>query len=282
MQEVEFYTAQTVAEACRILSETGGRVIAGGTDVIPQMQRSRFPSEYVVDCSRVNELRFIRQEDGIIEIGALATYADLLASPLLADAAPLLLEAAETVGCPQTRNRGTVGGNIANASPAGDTLPPLLVLDAQVKLVSENGERVLPLAEVLTGPGQTAIEPGEVLYSVSFSPMPESAGMAFLKLGNRKGMNIAVASVATALHLDSDGVVDDVRVAFGSVAPTAVRSPQAELVLMGQMPGEEVFEEAAQAAMTDISPISDLRASAAYRRHAAGQLLRRALRSVQA
>lgn len=282
MQEIEFHTAQTVAEVCRVLLETGGRIIAGGTDVIPQMQRSRFPSGHVVDCSRVNELRFIRQENGVVEIGALATYADLLDSPLLVAAAPLLLEAAETVGCPQTRNRGTVGGNIANASPAGDTLPPLLALDAQVKLVSQNGEWVLPLSEVLIGPGQTAIEAGEVLYSVSFSSMPEPTGMAFLKLGNRKGMNIAVASVAAAVHLNSDGVVDDVRVAFGSVAPMAIRSPQAESVLMGQMPGEEVFEEAAQAAMQDISPISDLRASAAYRRHAAGQLLRRALRSVQA
>jgi CO/xanthine dehydrogenase FAD-binding subunit len=181
--------------------------------------------------------------------------------------------------CPQTRNRGTLGGNIANASPAGDTLPPLLTLDARVKLVSQGDERVIPLAEVLIGPGQTAIEPDEVLYSVSFSPMSESSGTAFLKLGNRKGMNIAVASVATAIHLTSDGEVDDVRIAFGSVAPTAVRSPQAESIIMGHPPGEELFEEAARAAMQDISPISDLRASAAYRRHAAAQLLRRALQS---
>lgn len=279
MQEIEFHTAQTVSDLCRILSETGGRIIAGGTDVIPLMQRSRFPSDSLVDCSRVDELRFIRQEDGAVQIGALTTYSDLLASSLLADAAPSLLEAAETVGCPQTRNRGTLGGNIANASPAGDTLPPMLTLDARVKLIGQGGERVLPLAEVLIGPGQTAIEPGEVLYSVLFSPMPEPSGTAFLKLGNRKGMNIAVASVAAAIHLNAEGIVDDVRIAFGSVAPTAVRSPHTEAIITGHPPAAELFEEAARAAMQDISPITDLRASAAYRRHAAAQLLRRALQS---
>ena len=282
MQEFEFASPPTLDDACRILAETGARVVAGGTDVIPRLQRHRFPACMLVDISRLVELRFIREEDGTMHIGALATYAQILASPLLQAAAPVLLEAALTVGCPQTRCRGTLGGNIANASPAGDTLPPLLVLDAEVTLVGGAGQRTLPLADVLLGPGQTAIGPGELLHSVTLARTAEPCGSAFLKLGKRKGMNIAVASVAAMLCLAADGTIGEARVAFGSLAPTAVRSPHAEDELIGQPPVAETFERAAQAAQADISPIDDVRATADYRRRASATLLRRVLTTAAA
>ncbi len=278
MQEFDFYAANTLDELLRLLAQTGGRVIAGGTDVLVQAQRGVFPASVLVDASRVRELRFIADEGDTIRIGALTTYADMLASPLLRDAAPALVMAAATVGAPQTRARGTLGGNIANASPAGDTLPPLLALDAVVRLVKQGGERVLPLTDVLRGPRQTCLEPGEIIHSVTFRRPPEPTGAAFLKLGNRQGMAIAVVNTAALLTLDGDGRIEPARVALGAVAPTPVRSTHAEAILRGQPLAEEVFQAAARAVLYDIAPISDVRGSADYRRKAAVHLTMRALR----
>jgi CO/xanthine dehydrogenase FAD-binding subunit len=278
MQEFDFYTANTLDELLRLLAQTGGRVIAGGTDVLVQAQRGVFPASVLVDASRVRELRFIRQEGETVHIGALTTYADMLASPLLREAAPALVAAAATVGAPQTRARGTLGGNIANASPAGDTLPPLLTLDATVRLVRLGGERTMPLADVLRGPRQTCLEPGEIIHSVAFRRLPEPTGAAFLKLGNRQGMAIAVVNAAAVLTLGGDGRLGTARVALGAVAPTPVRSPHAEAILRGQPLSEEVFQAAARAVLYDIAPISDVRGSADYRRKAAARLTARALR----
>jgi CO/xanthine dehydrogenase FAD-binding subunit len=278
MQEFDFYTANTLDELLRLLAQTGGRVIAGGTDVLVQAQRGVFPASVLVDASRVRELRFIRQEGETVHIGALTTYADMLASPLLREAAPALVAAAATVGAPQTRARGTLGGNIANASPAGDTLPPLLTLDATVRLVRLGGERTMPLADVLRGPRQTCLEPGEIIHSVAFRRLPEPTGAAFLKLGNRQGMAIAVVNAAAVLTLGGDGRLETARVALGAVAPTPVRSPHAEAILRGQPLSEEVFQAAARAVLYDIAPISDVRGSADYRRKAAARLTARALR----
>lgn len=277
MQEVDFYRANTLDDLHRLLAETGGRVIAGGTDALVQMQRGAFPAAVVVDASRIADLRFIREDGDRIEIGALTTYADLLASPLVRRVAPALIAAAETVGAPQTRARGTLGGNIANASPAGDMLPPLLALDAIVTLSSARGVRSLPLSEVLRGPRQTCLEPGEIIASIAFRHPPEPSGAAFIKLSNRRGMSIAVVSVAATLALDSAGRIAEGRVALGAVAPTAVRSPAAESILAGGAPGAETFRRAARAALDDIAPISDVRATAAYRRQAAERLVIRAL-----
>ncbi|NWG75987.1 MAG: xanthine dehydrogenase family protein subunit M [Rubrivivax sp.] len=278
MQEFDFHAAETLDDLHRLLAETGGRVIAGGTDVLVQMQRGVFPATCLVDASRVPGLRFSTEETGWVRIGALTTYADILGSPLLRDAAPALVEAAATVGAPQTRSRGTLGGNIANASPAADALPPLLTLNAQVRLTRSQGERVLPLADVLRGPHQTCLRPDEIIHSVSFTRLPYPSGAAFLKLGNRDGMAIAVVNVAVALVLAADGRIAEARVALGAVAPTPVRSPHAEAVLVGQLPTTDVIEEAAQAMLADIRPISDLRGTADYRSHAAKYLVSRALR----
>lgn len=278
MQEFDFTSAATLDDLLRLLAETGGRMIAGGTDVLVQAERGVFPASALVDASRVRELRFIAEEGDTIRIGALTTYADMLTSPLLRQTAPALVAAAATVGAPQTRARGTLGGNIANASPAGDTLPPLLALDAAVRLVKRGGERVLPLADVLRGPRQTCLEPGEIIHSVAFRRPPGPTGAAFLKLGNRQGMAIAVVNVAVTITLGGDGHIAGARVALGAVAPTPVRSPHAEVVLRGQAPAEEVFQAAARAVLADIAPISDVRGSADYRRKAAVHLTMRALR----
>lgn len=280
MQEFEFISAQTVGEACRALASEGSRAIAGGTDVIPRLQRNLFPAATLVDISRLAELRFIKESgehNRRIALGALTSYSDMLESELLQQETPALVDAVYTVGCPQTRYRGTVGGNIVNASPAGDTLPPLLVLDASLLLVREDGQRTMPLSDFFVGPGQTALQQGELLHTIFFPRPSARSGDAFIKLGNRRGMNIAVASVGAYVELADDGAITTARVAFGSVAPTPRRSPAAEAVLTDQPPSPELFRRAAEAAQDDISPIGDVRASADYRRHAAAQILQRAL-----
>lgn len=277
MQEFNFESPSTLEEVCQKLTETGGRLIAGGTDVIPQMQVGRFQADRLVDLSRVAELSYIAPKNGSIHIGALTNYIKLLDSPLVRAEAPLLVQAAELVGAVQTRYRGTLGGNIGNASPAGDTLPPLLVLNAAVTLVSTSGERALPLADLLQGPGQTAIAPDEVIHHVSFNRLPAHTKSIFLKLGNRGGMAIAVVSVALLLELDRANFIKEARVALGAVAPTPIRCPQAEALLKGQPLTEALIEAAAESAKQASSPIDDVRGSAGYRRHMVKVLVRRGL-----
>jgi carbon-monoxide dehydrogenase medium subunit len=282
MQEFEFVAAGSVEEACRLLAESGARAIAGGTDVIPRLQRSIFPASVLVDISRLDELRFIREAGDWIEIGALTNYTEMLESVLLQALAPSLIEAAWTVGSPQTRYRGTIGGNIANASPAGDTLPPLLAHEAEVRLVRNDGERSLPLTDFFLGPGKTALEQGELLHTVRLRRLPPGSGTAFIKLGNRRGMNIAVASVGVMLTVDPEQRIQKARIAFGSVAPTPRRSYQAEALLQGQQLTDDLLAQVAAAAQQDISPIGDVRATDGYRRHSVGQILQRALKAAVA
>lgn len=278
MQDFEYVRPESLRKLLETLDETGGRLVAGGTDVIPRMRRDLFPASVLVDMSRVDELGFIQEEMDQITIGARTTHQELVKSRLLQDANPALVSAAASVGCVQTRNRGTLGGNLANASPAADTIPPLLVFNASLRLMRKDGERRMPLQEFLVGPGKTNLVSGEIIYSVTFPRLPGVWGAAFQKFGKRNGMAISVVSVAAVVVLDPLSLeVTDARVALGSVAPTVVRSPKAEQILIGRKAGVESIQEAARAVVGDISPISDIRSTAEYRRHAARILTIRAL-----
>ncbi|MBL7161036.1 MAG: xanthine dehydrogenase family protein subunit M [Anaerolineales bacterium] len=282
MLEFDFLTPNRLDESTAILEETGGCILAGGTDLIPKMRNDLFFAPILVDLSNIDELSFIEEKDDQIVIGALTTHQAIAESALLKSTNPALVTAAGTVGCVQTRNRGTLGGNIANASPAADSVPPLLVYDAQIRLLNKAGERTMPLTEFLVGPGMTKLESGELIHSVSFSQLQGAWGGAFQKLGVRNGMAIAVVSVAAAIVLDASGKVSDTRLALGSVASTVVRSPKAESALIGHEPTPEVVSRAAEACAEDISPISDVRSTAEYRRHAAIVLARRVLEQAAA
>jgi CO/xanthine dehydrogenase FAD-binding subunit len=277
MQEFDFFRPDSLGELVKILDETGGRVVAGGTDIVPRMRRHLFSTPVLVDASRIVDLGFIEAVDDQIAIGATTTHQEVADSALIQSANPALASAAASVGCSQTRHRGTLGGNIANASPAADTIPPLLAFDAQVRLLRVDGERSMPLHEFLVGPGETKLAPGELIHSVTFSRLSGSWGAAYQKVGKRNGMAISVVGVAAAVVLDSASVVQDVRVALGSVAPTVVRSPRAERMLIGREASPGAVEDAADAAVADISPISDVRSTAEYRLHAARVLTRRVL-----
>lgn len=276
-----FYSPETLQEALSLLAENRGRLLAGGTDVLPQMRDGRLPSRELIDITRLVDLRFIKEENGSIQIGSLTTFDDIVHAPLLIHEAAALVQAARLIGSPQIRNRGTLGGNIGNASPAGDTMPPLLVLNAKVHLVSTSGKRAIDLYDFLLGPGLTAIEAGELIHHISFKRIPEGTTTVFQRLGNRSGMAVSIASTAVAIKLDKNNILEDVRVALGAVSTTAIRCLHAEAVLLGQGLSDGIIRKAARVAAQECSPIDDVRASAAYRKHAVEQLVRRSLISAK-
>jgi carbon-monoxide dehydrogenase medium subunit len=277
MQEFDFLRPGSLMELVSMLDESSGRVVAGGTDVIPRMRRDLFSTPVLVDASHIAELSFIEAADDQIAVGAMTTHQQIADSVLLQSANPAVAVAAASVGCRQTRHRGTLGGNIANASPAADTVPPLLAFDAQLRLLRKDGERSMSLREFLVGPGETKLEQGELIHSITFTRLSGCWGATYQKVGKRNGMAISVVGVAAAVVLDSAGMIQDARVALGSVAPTVVRSSEAEKRLIGREAGLSAVQEAADAVVADISPISDVRSTAEYRRHAACVLTRRAL-----
>jgi CO/xanthine dehydrogenase FAD-binding subunit len=277
MRPFDLLTPDTLDEALALLTDPGGQPIAGGTDLIPLMQTDKLRPERLIDLSRLSALRHIRHEgDGLVRIGALTTHTQLETSALLWGQATVLAQAARSVGGVQIRQRGTLGGNLAHASPAADVALALLALEAQVTLRNQSGARQLPLSEFLTGPGQTACSDDELLTQVSFALPGPASGSAFRKLGKRSAMIIAVVGVAAVLLLE-DGLIRDARIALGSVAPTVIRAPQAEALLRDQSPGEALFHRAGQVAQGEAQPIDDFRASAEYRRRMVGVLTRRAL-----
>jgi CO/xanthine dehydrogenase FAD-binding subunit len=277
--------AKTVSEALATLAaDPGARALAGGTDLMVEINAGLRRPASVVALRAVPGLRTWSQKDGRLRLGAGVTYTDLLGADLAA-AVPGLAQAARTVGSPQIRNAGTIGGNLATASPAGDTLPVLLALDAEVEVSRADGRRLVRLDRFLTGPKRTALGPGELITAVV---VPILRGrQEYLKVGVRNAMVIAIASLA--LVVDQDGRT--VRVGLGSVGPTALRAPAAESFIAERidwdaekptlrgLDGPERFAELVAAAAR---PIDDHRAPAAYRRRAVAVLARRALLRVVA
>lgn len=282
MRPFDLLIAKTLDEALALLADPGGWPIAGGTDLIPLMQADKLRPKRVIDLSRLSALRGIHHDgDGYVRIGALTTHAQLETSALLWERATVLAQAARSVGGVQTRQRGTVGGNLVHASPAAYVALALLALEAQVTLRSLRGTRQLSLDEFLTGPGQTARRDDELVTEVVFALPGPASGSAFHKLGKRSAMIIALVSVAAVLVLE-DGLIRDSRIALGSVAPTVIRAPQAEALLRGQPPGGPLFREAGETARQEARPIDDFRAGAEYRRRMAAVLTRRALEKAYA
>jgi len=277
MEPFDLHVACSLDEALALLATTGGRPVAGATDLIPAMRAGRVSPRHLVDISRLREWRYItRGDDGWIHLGALVTHADLVSSPLIQQAGGGLWAAATSLGGPQTRVRGTLGGNLANASPAADVGTALVGLDAAITLVSSAGERRLPLRDFFTGPGMTVLQPAELIKEVAFRPVADLAGGAFLKMGLRRSLAIAVVNVGVTVRLDGDRIGEAI-IAIGAAAPTIVRAEAAEAVLVGAKPTPAVMQQAGELAALAIRPIDDLRATAAYRRAISPVLVRRAL-----
>lgn len=260
---------RSLAELWPLLDD-GAVVMAGGTDLLV---RRAAPAPAVIAClERIESLRGVAVEDGLLRLGACETHARLLRHPLVAAGLPVLARALAVLGSPLVRNMGTIGGNIATASPAGDTLPPLYALDAAVELASRQGPRRVPLAGFILGPGRTALGPGEIVSAVLARLPGTGALQHFEKVGRRNALAIAVVSLAAVLRLDASGVVEQAGLALGSVGPTVVRCPRAEAVLAGNRLEREVLLAVGETLREEISPIDDLRGTAAYRRTVAGNL----------
>ena len=259
----------------------GARIVAGGTDVLVELSRSVRPTTTLIDVSRLRELKYVRVEGDAIRLGALATHNDVLASPDCRRDARPLAQACWEIGAPQIRARATVVGNLVTASPANDTITPLVALDAALVLVSRAGERIVPLRDFYRGVRRTDLAPDELVREIRVPRLAENQRGLFIKLGLRRAQAISVVNVAYALTFDGP-IVRDARIALGCVAPTIVRAADAEAYLRGKPLDDEVCVEAGRLAAAAVAPIDDVRGSAAYRRATLAALVADGLRRLAA
>ena len=275
----DYHEPSTLPEAVDLGARFGadGCFLAGGTDLLVQMRRGQILPRHLVSLHRVPGLDAI-ELNGTLSIGALVTHRRLERAMDARGALAALGEGAAVVGGHQIRNVATVGGNVANASPAADVVPVLLALDAAVTVVGPDGERSLPLETFASAPGVTGRRPGELLTRVGCPRLPPNSGTAFLKAGRRRAMEISVVCVAARITLDGErGRCRVARIALGAVGPRAIRAVEAERLLAGQALTDELMREAGQAAAAESRPISDVRASARYRALLVATLVPRAL-----
>jgi carbon-monoxide dehydrogenase medium subunit len=272
----------TVREALETLAVQGAaaRVVAGGTDVLVELQRGVGPTETLIDISALRALKYVRREGDEIAIGGLATHNDLLAAPFARGAALPLAQACIEVGAPQIRARATIAGNLVTASPANDTIAPLLALDARVTLLSKAGERTIPLDVFFTGFRGTQARPDELIGEIRFRALAAERRGIFLKLGLRRAQAISVIDVALVVAFAADGTVADARIALGCLAPTVVRAISAERALLGARLDAATCALAGTLACEDAAPIDDLRGSAAYRRTTLAALIAQGLERI--
>ncbi|HOC06969.1 MAG: FAD binding domain-containing protein [Bacillota bacterium] len=270
-----YFAPSTLEEAVAYLQANQTiKIIAGGTDLLVAHYQELDTLPGLMDIGNIAELKTIATGEEV-EIGALVTHEDIARHPWLQQHVPFLSQGAAQVGGPQIRNRGTIGGNLVHASPAADGAPPLIVLGAVVELTGSAPVQV-PLEEFFIGPGKTVLAPDQILTKVKFSKPAANQGGAFLKLGKRKAMAIATASVAVLVTVDNN-CLTDLRICLGSVGPVPLRARKTEDVLRGQKVDLLDLAAAEKKLQEEISPIDDIRGSAEYRRQAAGALLRRAL-----
>lgn len=278
-----YHQPRTVARALALLKEYGAaaRIVAGGTDVLVELQRGVKSTQTLIDITALSELKYVRDDGERIAIGGLATHNDILASAECAQRALPLVQACVEVGAPQIRTRATIAGNLITASPANDTIVPLIAMGGEVVLQSADTVRIVDLAEFFTGFRQTAIRPDELLSEIRVRPLRAGERGIFLKLGLRRAQAISVISLACVLTTESDRV-SAARIALGCLAPTIVRARNTEAALIGKQLNATTISDAARAVLEDISPIGDVRGSAQYRRLAVSALTERALERIAA
>jgi len=265
----------TVEEAATLLATAEALVVCGGTDVYPA-HTGRPVSRPVVDLSAIAELRGITRTEGVYRIGGTTTWSSIVRAQL-PPAFDALKAAAREVGSIQIQNRGTIAGNLCNASPAADGVPPLLVLDASVELTSVRGVRTLPLQSFITGYRQTAVEPGEILTAVLVPDPGNAAQTSFLKLGARRYLVISIVMVAALVERDAKGAIARAAVAVGAASPVACRLKKLEAALRGLRADVVPSSLVRPDHLSELSPIDDVRATAAYRSEAAATLVGEAL-----
>ncbi len=282
MTRFDYVRAHSLEEAIQLLSEPGkiSKPLAGGTDILVYIRQREPWFERLVDISLLPELKIIRGDDTNVRLGAGVTFAEVIESDFLNQIAPFLVEACRSVGSPQIRNLGTLGGNVVNAAPCADSLPPLVCLDAVAHLCRAKGEREVPVGELVTGPNQSQVRDGELVTHFSFPIPPEGVSSAFVKLGRRKAQSISRLSMATMGRTTSGGVVDFVRLTPGAATPRTKRFEEVEAMLLGEQRTESLLIEAGEKVAALMVETTGRRWSTEYKEIAIKALAERALRRV--
>ena len=281
MEAFDFANPQSIAEAVNTLSEKGerARMIAGGTDILVQMRAGRRPADVVVDVKNIPELNEMTYSPGQgLTLGAAVPCYRIYQDAAIAAAYPGLIDSASLIGGIQIQGRASIGGNLCNAAPSGDSIPAVIALGGVCNIAGPNGNRQLPAEEFCTAPGQNALQPGELLVSVSFPAPQPNSGANYQRFIPRNEMDIAVAGVGSYVQLDAAGQnFVSARIALASVAPTPVFSRAAGDSLAGKPVSEAAIREASELAQADAKPINDMRGTVRQRVHLIGVLTRRTL-----
>lgn len=266
----QYHAASNLPEALSILEKEEGqaKALAGGTDLVLAMKHKAVLPKKVVSLHRIKEMTGVGAADGLLKIGSLATHSDIAVHPELGQAIPVLCQAVSLIGSWQIRNTATIGGNLAHASPAADSAPPLLALDAVLVIASPDGETQMPLASFFTGPGDTLLKPGQLIKEIII-PKPQGRSFGrYLKLMRKKAVDLSQAGLAFQAELDAEGAkLAKVAIGLGGVAPTPIRAAEAESMLTGLACDEAMkkIPQVAGAVVAATSPIDDIRATASYR-----------------
>jgi len=283
MQAFTYERPTSVEAAIEMMSSTGARALAGGTDLIPQLRERRRSARSVVDLKHVPELTAIqRLDDGAWRIGAATSIQRMAAVPALRRDYPGLIEAAQLIGSLQLQSRASLGGNLANGAPSADAVPLLISLGAVAEIAGPAGRRSLAVAQIPEGPGRSSLGPGELIVALLLPARPQRSAARYLRFTPRREMDIAIAGAGVALELGAGGEVVKARITLASVGPVPIQAEEAANELIGKRPDETLLAKAAKAAATEARPISDTRGSADYRRELVAVLTRRALEACAA
>ena len=268
LPKFDFHEPETVEQACQAMVELGpeAKLLAGGTDLIVNMKKKILSPTHLVSLSRIDYLKEMDSSDAGVRIGAGMTVSELTESVEIENRFNALSVGAKGLGSPLIRNLATIGGNLVSARPAADLPPPLMAYGAEILLKTQSGERSIPLKDLFIGPGETVMEPPEILTEIHINNPPPHSGAAYFKLGVREALEISLVNVAAFISLDDDDSIKKARIVLGSVAPTPVRAQSAEKLLLGEKPSSTLFAQAGEAASKECRPIDDFRASAAYKR----------------
>ena len=277
MDQFEYISPKTKEEVLKILKQEKSKacIVAGCSNVLPYIKDKIISGKLLLDISGIGELNYIRKSEGNLYIGAATTISDLINSKVIREECSVLHQAAEDFADPTVRNSATIGGNLADASPAADVAPPLLVLYAVLEIENINEKREVSLKDFFTGPRKTTLHDDEMITSIKIKSDSLNKNGCFIKLGLRQAMAISLASIAMILETEEEKVTD-VRIAMGSVAPTPLRLINVEEFLINQKIDDILLEEAMKKVSETVKPIGDVRASADYRRYVSGVLFKRA------
>jgi len=278
MPSFDYIKPKDLKEAIELIQEDGVCPIAGGTNLLVDIRERSFRPKEVVDILDLDELRSLNETDSSVEIGSCLTMTDLERSDIIRRRAPILVQAASSLGSPQIRNRGTITGNIVNASPAADTACPLIVHDAEIMVQSTNGTNIIPIEDLFAGPKINCLEPGELVTEIRIPKPPADSCSAYKRIGRRQAFTLSVVSAAAYLQVENN-VCIDAGFAFGSVAMTPLRVPEAEDMLKGKELTEDVIMEASMVVKEHVKPITDVRGTAEYRKNMCPILMRRAIQT---